>query len=127
MTTHPTQSAAHPTAPRPTGSPYAPYAVNASPLELAEALATAWRLHATLLAIARAADPGPDRSANEAVAETFRRALLPLDALLAPHRAPPDPPTAARARDRLACLIAQGRRLARALHPAPSTVLRDAA
>jgi hypothetical protein len=106
--------------------PYAPYEAGASPLELAESLAMAWRVHATLLAIARAADPGSERTHNEIAAETYRGALLPLDALLAAHRVPPDPPTAARARDRLSALIAQGRRLARTLrphHPSPQAAL----
>ena len=106
--------------------PYAPYEASASPLELAESLAMAWRLHATLLAIVRVADPGSQRTHNEVAAETYRLALLPLDALLAAHRAPPDPQPAARARDRLSALIAQGRRLARTLrphHPAPQAAL----
>ncbi len=92
-------------------NPYAPYEIGAAPLELAEALAAAWHLHARLLAIARAPDPGPARAAGEIEAETYRLALLPLDALLAPHRPPPDPAAAARARDRLAGLVAQGRGL----------------
>ena len=91
--------------------PYAPYSPGAAPLELAESLAEAWRLHARLLAIARAADPGPARDSGEIEAEAYRLALLPLDALLAPHRPPPDPAAAARARDRLAGLVAQGRGL----------------
>lgn len=93
--------------------PYAPYASGAAPLELVEALATAWRLHAALLAAARVPDPGPERAAGEAAAETYRLALLPIDALLARHRVPPAPEVAGRARDHLAALVAQGRRLER--------------
>ena len=89
------------------------YAPGAAPAVLAEALAVAWRLQASLFAIARAADPGPERAGGERAAETYRLALLPLDALLAPHRLAPEPAAAARARDRLTLLIAQGRRLER--------------
>ena len=92
-------------------SPYAPYALGASPLELSESLAAAWRLHASLLAIARTAETSPSRTADEQVAETYRRALLPLDTQLAAHRHPPAPESAARARDRLTILIGQGKAL----------------
>ena len=104
-----------------TGRPYAPWPRGASPLELSEALATAWRLHARLCLIARTRDPGdPVRAENEARADGYRAALLPLDHLLTPTAAVLERQVARAARDALARTISAGRDIERAMRATAS-------
>ena len=101
--------------------PYAPWPRGASPLELSEALASAWRLHAALCLIARTPDPGdPLRAENEARAERYRAMLLPLDHLLTPTAGALERPVARAARDALARAVSAGRNLERSMRAASS-------